>query len=166
MKPDILPLFEERCHYRQLHPTKEGNRRWRFTTLRGTRLNLRGITERTIYFHDRNGKVWGRIDRFGIYVEEGYSWNGCSPKRWIWPFGWVGTPDFKSTILASLIHDILYQFACTEHFPLHRSEVDAIFYHIIAMSGDEDIAGIYHGAVKKFASWSGRPHNGEFSTIL
>lgn len=166
MKPDTIFPFQEGIEYRQLHPTKEGKKRWRYTTLRGVRVPIKGITDKAIYFHDSAGKIWMRIDRFGIYIEEGYSWNGCSPKRWIWPFGWCGTPDFKSTILASLVHDVLYQFACTEHFPLHRSDVDAIFYSIICMSGDEQIAGIYHGAVKKFASWSGRPKNGEFSTLL
>ena len=166
MKPENLPPFDENVEYRQLHPTKEGKRRWRFVTNRRIRIHLKGITECSIYFHDRDGKVWMTIDRFGILIEEGYAWNGCSPKRWVWPFGWCGTPDFKSTILASLVHDALYQFACTEHFPLHRSEVDAIFYHIIVMSGDEDIGSIYHGAVRKFGSWEDRPKNGEFSTVL
>jgi hypothetical protein len=165
MKPSSIPVFEEGHEYRQLHPTKEGKCRWRYATTRGTRLSLRGVTEKNIYFHDRNEKVWGRIDRFGIYIEEGYAWNGCTPKRWIWPFGWCGTPDLN-TQLASLVHDFLYQFCRTEHFPLHKSDVDAIFYHTIAMSGDEDIARIYHGAVKKFGKWCDKPNDGEFSTVL
>jgi hypothetical protein len=167
MKPTALPTFFEECYeYRQLHPVKEGKRLWRFTTLKGTRISLPGITEKNIYFHDKNGKVWGRIDRFGIHVEAGYSWNGCSPKRWYPVLGWVGTPDFQCTILASLVHDLLYQFCRTEHFPLHKSDVDAIFYHIICMMGDTEIASVYHGAVCKFGKWSDKPNNGEFSTIL
>jgi hypothetical protein len=81
-------------------------------------------------------------------------------------FGWCGTPDFKSTLLASLCHDVQYQFSRTEHFPLNRSDVDALFYETICMAGDEDIARIYHGAVRKFGSWTDKPRNGEFSTLL
>lgn len=165
MKPDAIPPFSEDCEYRQLHPTKEGKRRWRYATNRGTRINIRGLSERNIYFHDCSGKVWGRIDRFGIYIEENYAWNGCSPKRWYPIFGWVGTPDLN-TQLASLVHDFLYQFSRTEHFPLHKSEVDSIFYHIICMLGEEDIAAIYHGAVCRFGKWSDKPDNGEFSTVI
>lgn len=167
MKPTSpLPEFRENIEYRQLHPTKEGGKRWRFVTLCGIRLRIDGITDKTICYHDRTGKIWARHDKFGLYVEEEYTWNGCSPKRWVWPFGWMGTPDFKSTILASLCHDVGYQFACTEHFPLTRSDVDAIFYHTIAMHGDEELAGIYHGAVRKFGSWPAQPRNKEFSTLL
>lgn len=166
MKPKKLPEFRSGIEYRQLHPTKEGGRIWRFVTCRGVRLSMSGITDKIICYHDSYGKVWARHDQFGIYVEEGYAWNGCSPKRWVWPFGWIGTPDFKCTLIASLFHDIGYQFGCTEHFPLHKSDVDLIFYHTIAMHGDEEIARIYHGAVQKFGTWSGRPKNGEFSTLL
>jgi hypothetical protein len=166
MKPVCLPSFEEGRHFRQLHPTREGGKRWRFVTSCGIRLSVHGITEHTIRYHDASGKVWARHDRFGLYVEEGYAWNGCSPKRWVWPFGWMGTPDLKCTILASLCHDVGYQFARTEHFPLNRSDVDAIFYETIAMAGEPDIASIYHGAVRKFGSWADKPRNGEFSTLL
>jgi len=151
--------------YRQLHPTREGGRRWRFVTSRTVRLAYRGTTE-TIRYHDATGKIWAQHDAFGIRIEEGYAWNGCSPKRWIWPLGWLGTPDFAATILASLCHDIHYQFARTAHFPLTRSEVDALFFHTIAMHGEEELAAIYHGAVRKFGSWAKRPRNGEYSTVL
>lgn len=167
MKPELpLPTFKEGCQFRQLHPTKEGGKRWRFVTMQGIRLQVHGITDHTICYHDKNGKVWARHDRFGLYVSPDYSWNGCSPKRWVWPFGWMGTPDFKCTHLASLIHDVQYQFARTEHFPLNRSDVDAMFYHAIAMHGEDEIAGIYHGAVRQFGSWSDKPNNGEFSALL
>jgi hypothetical protein len=166
MKPTDLPPFEEGREYRQLHPTREGGKRWRFITTRGIRLPVKGITEKTIVYHDATGKSWARHDRFGIYVEEGYAWNGCSPKRWVWPFGWMGTPDFECTRLASLIHDIGYQFARTEHFPMHKSDVDSLFFECIAMTGNADLASIYHGAVVKCGRWTDKPQNGEFSTLL
>ena len=131
------------------------------------------VAEHTIIaFYSADGKPRGRIDARGIVLGANYAWNGCSPKRWVWPFGWIGTPDFpagrKQTgiVLASGFHDLLYQFSRTEHFPLNRSDVDAIFYETIAMAGEPDIASIYHGAVRKFGSWTERPRNGEFSMLL
>lgn len=166
MKLDFLPPFEEGRHYRQLHPTREGGKRWRYTLTRGLRVSVKGITERNIVYRDKEGRPWARHDKFGIYVELGYAWNGCSPKRWVWPFGWMGTPDFKCTLMASLVHDIGYQFSRTAHFPLHKSEVDGLFHDMIASHGELEIAGIYHAAVVKFGRWTDRPQNGEFSTLL
>lgn len=161
-----LPLFSAGCEYRQLHPTREGARRWRYITLKPIRLRVDGITNGTICYHDAHGKEWARHDRFGLFVEPGYAWNGCSPKRWYPLIGWMGTPDFPATLLASLCHDVGYQFARTAHFPLNRQQVDNLFYHTIAAAGDEELARLYHAAVRRFGSWAARPQNGEFSTLL
>ncbi len=169
MKPSTLPEFAEGVHYRQQHPTKEAARRWRFVSLVDRMIVPDGIEDimedRRTGYYDAKGQQWMVIDRRGIKIRAGYAWNGCSPKKWVWPFGWTGTPDYQSTILASMFHDSLYQFARTTHFPFNRSDVDALFYHTIAMSGSPRIAGIYHGAVRKCSSWSGRPKNGEYSKL-
>jgi hypothetical protein len=168
MKPAFLPDFFEGVHYRQLHPTREGGRRWRFVTMRRPLLPVRGIVQpgRIIAFCDAGGVERGRIDDRGIVMSEGYAWNGCSPKRWVWPVGWVGTPDFQATILASGFHDLLYQFSQTQHFPLSRCEVDQVFRHCIEMSGEPEIARIYFEAVRCFGTWANRPNKGEFSVLL
>lgn len=167
MKPSLLPSFREGHEYRQLHPTKEGGKRWRFVTCKGIRLPHGGIEDgRVIMYHDATGKVWAHHDKFGSYVHEGYAWNGCSPKRWVWPFGWMGTPDLHCTRLASLFHDIGYQFCRTEHFPFHKSDIDLLFFHTISMTGNDDIARLYYEAVRNFGKWSDKPRNGEFSTLL
>lgn len=165
--PATLPEFVVAKHYRQLHPTREGRRRYRFVSMRHVRVNCHGLVNRdsVIQFRDARGHVWMTLDKFGILIAENYAWNGCSPKRWVWPFGWCGTPDFACTILASLVHDALYQFSATAHFPLDREHCDAIFREIIDLHGEDEIADIYHGAVRKFGSWSARPKNGEFSTL-
>jgi hypothetical protein len=165
MKPDYLEKFQLGVDYRETHPTKEGKRRWRYILLRSVKLHCRGLSDLAIEYKDKHGKVWARHDQSGLYVEAGYSWKGCSPKRWVWPFGWVGTPDFECTIFASLCHDVHYQFALTEHFPLHKSGVDMMFYHTIEMSGDKNIATLYFDAVRRFGRWSDRPENGEFSVL-
>lgn len=165
MKPDHLPEFLNGLQYAEISP-QFSNGRWRYITKTGIRLPIKNVTESVIFYHDASGKIWARHDKFGLYIEPGYAWNGCSPKRWIWPLGWVGTIDFESTILASLCHDVHYQFARTEHFPLHRSDVDELFYHCIHMAGDKVIAGVYYRFVREFGTWAGRPKFGEFSTLL
>ena len=168
MKPTLLPAFKEGLHYRQFHPTREGARRWRFVSLRPTRLPIPGLVPdgTVISLRSSDDVERGRIDDRGIVLAPNYAWNGCTPKRWVPILGWVGVPDWHCTRLASGFHDLLYQMARTEHFPLTRLEVDSIFYHCIEMAGDGEIAGIYHAAVRKFGSWSDRPQNGEYSVLL
>jgi len=166
MKPRSLPYFREGIEYRQLHPTKEGGRNWRFVLLKGVRIPFETGLENVICYHGSEGRIWARHDRFGLFIEEGYAWNGCSPKRWIPILGWCGTPDFHCTRLASCAHDVGYQFAHTDHFPFNKSDVDALFYHTIAMQEEGDIATLFHKAVVKFGSWSNRIAKGEFSTLL
>lgn len=163
----FLKSFERGVDFRELSP-KEGKNRYRFITLRHVRLRIEGLVQgdRVISFRGEDGREWLRIDRFGAVISEGYAWNGCSPKRHIILIGWVGTPDFASTIPASLFHDAFYQFCVTAHFPLNRSEVDWIFREMIEGAGDEDLAAIYHAAVRKFGSWTGRPPGGEHSVLV
>lgn len=159
------PKLERDFHFRQLSPA-EGRRIYRFKTLRHIRYPISGLVDErsVITFHDAAGRQWLQIDRFGALIAEGYAWNGCSPKRWVPVLGWIGTPDFASTIAASLLHDALYQFHATAHFPLYRSECDALFRDIIHRAGDEEIARIYHTAVRRFGHWSPTTENGEYST--
>jgi hypothetical protein len=117
-------------------------------------------------FHDTAGRIWGRMDRFGIYIESGYGWNGCSPKLWVWPVGLIGAIDFAETILASLFHDFMYQFASTDHFPIHRSDCDSIFYNCIAMAESPRVASIYHRFANRYGTWAGKAKTGAFSTVL
>lgn len=166
MKPDRLPEFVRETHFRELNTRIEGNRRWKFVTLQGVRLSIPNLTSRIVVFHDAAGRIWGRMDKFGIYIEAGYSWNGCSPKLWVWPVGLVGAIDFESTILASLFHDFMYQFASTDHFPIHRSDADSIFYSCIAMTGDQRVAAVYHRFTHRYGSWAGRSKTEAFSTVI
>lgn len=162
MPPDFLPDV----HFRQLSP-REGRRRYRFTTLRHLRYRIEGlVTGRSVItFHDAVGRQWLQIDQFGALLAENYTWNGCSPKRHLPLLGWVGTPDFPSTIAASALHDALYQFHATRHFPLHRSECDDLFRDLILAAGDDDIAHLYHAGVRRFGSWSPTSPDGQYSTL-
>lgn len=160
------PTFLRDLQFRELSHT-EGKNIYRFQTLRHIRFPISGLVadRSVITFHDASGRVWLQIDRFGALIPEGYAWNGCSPKRWLPLLGWVGTPDFRETLAASLLHDALYQFHATRHFPLHRSDCDQLFHDLIAAVGSEEIAGIYYTAVRRFGHWSPTPDSGEFSTL-
>jgi hypothetical protein len=137
--------------YRELHPIKEGKRKWRFLVTQAIKRKLIGTSHRDCQLFVK-GKLIAEILSNHLYIYAGYAWNGCSPKRYIgWPpFGmWVGTPDFEATIIASLVHDVLYQFAALLEFTF--DEANMIFFNIMTVDGlDESLTDIYHGAVKKF----------------
>jgi hypothetical protein len=154
-----VPEFKSPSNYVELRGGKSGN--YRFTLNSNVRVNLwllAGITRippicpdgKRIEFSDADGRTWATLDGSGVLtIMSGYSWNGCSPK-W-WAFGrWWGTPDPVCTHLASLVHDVLYQFGNTDHFPINREACDMVFYNImIACSANKDFAGTYYGAVCK-----------------
>lgn len=154
-----VPRFEIPGNYVEIPGGKSG--KWRFTLNSNISVNLwllAGIRQpvelcarnERINFADSDNRVWATLTGDGtLTVMAGYMWNGCSPK-W-WAFGrWWGTPDPVCTRLASLVHDILYQFGKTTHFPFNREACDMVFYNImIACSANKDFAGTYYGAVCK-----------------
>jgi hypothetical protein len=137
--------------YRELHPIKEGKRKWRYGAI-FIELELHGTAashpDCLLYV----GKTFvGEIRKGKLYIHHPYVWNGSTPKRYIgWPpFGmWIGTPDFKATILASGGHDILFQFSALLKFDME--EVNYCFWKWIDDAGAENIADIYHAAVDQF----------------
>jgi hypothetical protein len=147
---------------RELSP-KEGARRYRFVTRRPVVYVLDRSTAQFLSFRDGRGREWLRVDGRRVTVAAGYAWNGCSPKRWFPLLGWVGTPDFPSTIFASLIHDCLYQFHACADFPFTRLECDDFFRRLVEIGGDADLARVYYGAVRRFGRWRDRRVNGEHS---
>lgn len=166
-----VPDFRIGSHYYRLDPIREGAHVWRFRLLNDRTIKLTGIVPkgRVLSFRDSHGSEWLQICYAGLTVRRWYCWNGCTPKRYI-PFVrvWIGTPDFRSTILASGVHDALYQFSCTEHFPLHRSDCDEIFKRIMLAHGAKPwLANLYYKAVRKFGRWDGDPsEKGEYSTVI
>jgi hypothetical protein len=60
-------------------------------------------------FADKNGKVWAVVRGNSWKISSGYAWDGSSPKIRIAKV-WLGTPDFDSTLIASLWHDCSGQF--------------------------------------------------------
>jgi len=72
----------------------------------------------TYYLMDGDDNCWGVITPRSIMACQGYAWNGstCSPDAGV--------------LLASLIHDILYQFSGCYNFPFSRKFCDNLFYQL------------------------------------
>ena len=137
---------------RRLHPIKEGKRKYRFLTIGFLRVKLEGelANLNSVKLIDQNGAIRAIIKKGYITIYPNYAWNGCSPKNYVgWPpFGkWVGTPDFEATIRASLVHDILYQYAFL--LPIKFEDVNFQFYSIMKEDGF-CLAKIYYKAVQEF----------------
>lgn len=150
-------------NYRRLHPTKEGKRKWRFVTTDTVPFRLYGLGA----MHPNckmyaSGKLIAEIENGFLFIAPGYAWNGCSPKYYVGfpPIGmWVGTPDFEGTILASLGHDVLFQFSFLLRYSMFV--VNAQFAHWMDDDGLEpDLRDIYHGAVTRFGTrfWGVKDH--------
>lgn len=141
-----IPEFLKDKHFRELSP-KEGKNKYRFITTRCLIVGLSGIVPcgTKISFRDKNGKEWLYIDHKHFIIHKNYAWDGCTPKKHIPIFGWVGTPDFEKTILASLIHDAFCQFQDTKDFPFSRYIIDNIFKYILIENNFEWVDIYYLG---------------------
>ena len=141
--------------YRELHPTREGKRKWRFVTTKRITLPLYGLGR----MHPNcllgvQGKTIAKIHDGKLYIYPGYAWNGCSPKRYIgWPpiGAWIGTMDFPGTRLASLGHDVLFQYSTLLRYSMNVVN-DQFFLWMDDAGLEDDIRDIYHGAVHKYGS--------------
>jgi hypothetical protein len=101
-----------------------------------------------VSFRDLDGRVWASVEDGVLYIAKGYAWNGCSPKRKVLGI-WVGTPDEKRNVHASLVHDVLFQFSGTWHFKLSFDQVNCIFRSLMRKDG-YPLSNLYYLAVMKF----------------
>ena len=163
------PDFKLGEHYYRMDPMREMGIAYRFKSITDNMLHMRGLAPEglVISFYDKNDREWLVLTEFGAIIRKGYAWNGCTPKVYVPILGiWLGTPDFIATIAGSFWHDVFYQFACCQDFPLHRSDCDLIFKRIIELNGARRRASVYHAAVRKFGRWDGDPSKvGEWSKV-
>lgn len=83
--------------------------------------------------------------------ENGYSWDGCTPKWSVLNLFIIGVPDghvdYRTgqpyTYYASLVHDALYQYLDT--VPVPKAKIDLLF---LKMLGDFRLRKIYYFFVK------------------
>lgn len=120
-----------------------------------------------VSFRDNRKKEWARLTGAALTIRAGYRWNGSSPKWWVPLIGWVGTPDPIPTRLASLVHDVCFQFLRTADWPIPYEECNSLFHQIMVALNFKR-ANTYHGAVKDFGKLfcGNYPAKGEHSVLL
>ncbi len=92
-----------------------------------------------VEFRDRKGGVRARISKAGVItVIAGYAWDGCTPKFCLFdvlfgiPDGAVHRDTGRPKVYyASLVHDVLYQFADHPVMPYRRREADGFFLRLM-----------------------------------
>lgn len=148
------PYFDEGVNYRRLSAAERKGKGWLFVTLADTEVRFAEPIAAGLY-HLMDGRdfEWGTITPTSIRVRKGYAWNGSSCAL-----------DFPSNLLASLVHDLLYQFSGCLGFPVRitRGWADSMFYAICAKQGFRlrplYRLGLWLGS---WAAWSRTPVDGE-----
>lgn len=106
---------------------------------------------------------WFKLEKDGTITikgsnKNGYAWDGCSPK-FKFKDVYFGIPegvlnaetDRSKTYFASLVHDVLYQFAKDIRSIITRKEVDDEFL-LILQRDKFSLAKVYHRVVR-IVSW-------------
>lgn len=155
-----LPTFRIGFEYRELP-----SGRYRYVTKQAMVVKFDTPLKETISFNDKNGIEWARLHKGKLWIRSTYTWNGNSPGNRLGSL-WVGTPNPPCTHLASLVHDALYQFRHTTHFPFSREQCDEAFYDLMKLSGFQ-FPGLYHAAVRLLGGvWSRRDDAGVWSRVV
>jgi hypothetical protein len=150
---ETIPKFDKNNHYKEYSPY-EGGYKYRFVTLNDINFyftNPLVCKGQKILFKDKQGRVWMTMTSHTITISKKYAWDGCTPKIW-WGIWW-GSPDFESTVLASLLHDSLIQFQKTINFPFTRYEIDQFFKYILC-DNDFILTDLYYIGVRIGSSFS------------
>lgn len=146
--PANPPLFMEGVQYRRF-----GTGRWKWVLNDPVRLRFDGlVTKWREAFRgvDRGGREWLNIRRDTLTIPAGYAWNGSS---------W--SPDLPGVMLASCVHDALYQFSGCDDWPkyLDREWADSVFHNLATTR----LRFLYSLglALGSWACWARKPVDGE-----
>lgn len=167
-----LPIFRQNSQYTELRgdDLRSGGE-YRFIleddiSIPISSLKKESLLGVTISLRDAYRTEWAQVKGGRLTIRKGYAWNGASPKKWAF-CRWWGTPDFKATRLATLVHDVCFQFLRVSDFPLTILECNQLFYDIMKTKNFK-LANIYFGAVEDFGErFAGKyPRKGEHSLII
>lgn len=140
MKIQASEILKINRHYKKIM-SKTPFTKWCYETLIQIVFLYDFPVDKTYLFKDEKGNVWAELAPTYLKIYPRYAWNGCSPKGMF--FGtMIGTPDFKETMLASLVHDVLTQFDKKGKI-IPRKEQDRIFKFILK-SVNFKLRGIYY----------------------
>ena len=113
-----IPRFELGTDY------VRGSGKWKWRLKNSVVLGFPvAITKNKAVFRcfDSTGKMWAVFGPRTIWVSEGYAWNGSSC-----------SPDLPGVLLASCVHDAIYQFSGCPEWPayLAREWADDLFHNL------------------------------------
>ena len=109
-----------------------------------------------VSFRDKTGREWARFVGPVLIIREDYAWDGptCAPK-------------LRSAMLASLVHDVLYQFLFTDGMRcrLTKEDADVALYDIMRLQGSW-LRGVFYFAVKTLGGAYLKDRNNVHSVVL
>lgn len=160
--------LSEFVNFRRLAVRETGGR-YRFMTLRPvscrtTKSLPDGIAKLSFQTQARDGvwEEWLSVENKRATIARNYAWNGNTPKRGIaMPrFDlWLGTPDWESTLDASLWHDAMFQYSALPEMPWNLAEAN-LAYLLLARRRKSHVARPIYCALNEFsAPFWGRPHS-------
>ena len=149
----VRPSFREGIEWRKLTAEERDGKRWKYVLLREIFIEVE--TGLTLHYdlYDATGRKWGMLLPHGIVICAAYSWDGCS-----------ASPDWE--LLASLPHDLLFQFCQVESFPsaITNGWADCLFYALcVTWAAVLYFSGLRIGSWK---AWNRKNVDGEFIKII
>jgi hypothetical protein len=129
-----IPQVEEGIDYERNDP-RAPLFKYRFTLLKDVLIETNCVfvpANSKIEFKDEKGETWMTFHSTSIQIHKNYQWDGCFSK--IYFFGlWLGMPDFKETVLGSLLYNAFLQFLDHTRFPFLKRSCDTIFKEILLL---------------------------------
>jgi hypothetical protein len=153
-----LPEFRENEHWRRIPPSERNGKPWKYVLLQDVFLGVETGVDRR-YECRSGGRLWMVILPYGIWIMEGYAWNGNSfSPDWI-----LGV----CLLFQSLPHDGLFQFSGAFGFP--RAIITLRWVNWLYLKTAHPFWGkvYYAGLVSgSWAFWACPPKNGEYVESL
>ena len=148
------PKFREGIEWRKLTKAERAGKLWKYLLLKDVFFKVKTGVTRKYLCCGADGIVWATILPDGIWVHRNYAWNGntASPDKL---FGvWL--------LVASVVHDVLFQFSGCSGFPesITLSFANLLYFHLSpGFAGWAYFSGLSIGS---WALWGKPPKDKEY----
>jgi hypothetical protein len=152
----VRPLFRENIEWRRLTRGERKGKPWKYILLKDIFIECKTGVTRHYDCVGKDGYVYGSILPHGVLISRLYAWNGNT-----------GAPDSifgLLLLLASLPHDLLFQFSGCSGFP---SEITLSWTNALYFALSPKLTGwAYWSGLFMFSwiLWAVLPKDGEYVT--